>query len=550
MEGTISHIRFKPKKHSFTTKISYSEVQINKNTYLNPREHDIYSLSQAQRYCKKALDRVTLLIFPERFKISHNSVKFALCYSQNRLVNILMCLTLTIPWSHKCIYSLPVNKNNQINYKEKKKLFVSPYNKVEGFYHFNGNFNPTNGSLSLKLTYKVEKETKMIVMMYLCPVSTQNYLYNLPAMALGQIFYHAALLGGLVGLPLQNFEEPTHLGIVGLTRSGIFAAMSVDRSVPITILARQNEDNLVYNYGREAIYNPIFYSFGTQKNCSKVWKILRLRFSSMYTSLSVNNTGLSSSDVSKVKYNIHLYFRSNVRLPFEEWITNIKDLDTRNVLNNLVRSYLGIGKDKVPKLDQNLTIHFLQLLKEHLLPGNKWLATKGVNTLDENFDKYAISSGSNIHIRYETEPVRQSLLKRLFATTNPNYILLKSGEKIKCSDRFNALDRNFILDNSEDEEHLFSPPAKWKIIIHRDSQMMPAKKENWKTCNCFIKANVSYITYWCYSLRQTTDRTLFLSLVPNHYKIRLKSVIHKYSVTNPFISLYDAQNYCEKTLHI
>jgi len=158
--GTITHQRFKPVKHSlkyktFSLLIDLDEIKsLDKNiSIFSLNKFNIFSFytkdhgerdgSSIKEWVLKTvkkfnisnnITKIKLLCYPRIFGYVFNPLSIFYCYEKNNLRAIFYEVKNTFNEQHTYIFKIKNNKN--IEQKCKKKFYVSPFMDMETYYNF------------------------------------------------------------------------------------------------------------------------------------------------------------------------------------------------------------------------------------------------------------------------------------------------------------------------------------------------------------------------------------------------------------------------------
>ncbi len=179
--GTVTHQRFKPIKHSlkyktFSLLIDLDELKIldKKISIFSLNKFNIFSfytkdhgerdgssikewvLKNIKKFnISKNITKITLLCYPRIFGYVFNPLSIFYCYENNDLRSIFYEVKNTFNEQHTYIFKIKNNEN--IQQKCKKKFYVSPFMDMETYYNFKL-LNPEK-KLSVFIKQSDKKET-------------------------------------------------------------------------------------------------------------------------------------------------------------------------------------------------------------------------------------------------------------------------------------------------------------------------------------------------------------------------------------------------------
>ena len=175
-EGIVTHSRFKPFAHHFKYDATYFWFDINKfcNTFFFRKNKfslfSFYENDHGKKNEKKVLynsiiknlelsknikvNSIKVLCLPRILGYAFNPISIFICYDKFEEAKIIIFEVNNTFNERHSYYCKVVGKSNEYNFR--KKLYVSPFFKVEGFYKIS--FKLVKEKIFLNIDYKVNKK--------------------------------------------------------------------------------------------------------------------------------------------------------------------------------------------------------------------------------------------------------------------------------------------------------------------------------------------------------------------------------------------------------
>ena len=185
--GEVIHKRFKPFIHLFKYKVfsillDYDEIESIQNNFrffsynkfnllsFNDIDHGYRNGKSLKDFVLFELNKnnikfnnlkIKILCFPRIFGYVFNPLSVIYCYSENNLFSIFYEVKNTSHEQHTYIFfNIKNDKNSIYEHSCKKKFYVSPFLKIEGYYNFRVNEPVKN--LSVIINEYLDDHTKIL----------------------------------------------------------------------------------------------------------------------------------------------------------------------------------------------------------------------------------------------------------------------------------------------------------------------------------------------------------------------------------------------------
>ena len=175
-EGIVNHRRFDPLKHSFKYKVTYFWFDIENKKKLiffkrnslslfsffekdhGPKgeEKKLFGLisNQLNSISIKNIKYIKILCLPRILGYVFNPISTFVCYNSKKIPKAII-FEVSNTFNDRHAYVCPIKKKDNV-FKMKKKLYVSPFFKVEGIYKIN--FSIDRQFVNLFIVYEIKKK--------------------------------------------------------------------------------------------------------------------------------------------------------------------------------------------------------------------------------------------------------------------------------------------------------------------------------------------------------------------------------------------------------
>ena len=170
-EGTVSHLRYKPIRHSFQYNFCYFWFSLEEKKHLkffkinrfslfsfydldhgtNNKKKNLYNFfkEKSKKNGLKNIDKICVFCLPRLLGYVFNPITVFVCFDQN-LQPKAVIYQVNNTFNERHSYFCKINEKNLV----KKKFYVSPFFKVEGNYTIS--FKINSNKVCLNIIYKIK----------------------------------------------------------------------------------------------------------------------------------------------------------------------------------------------------------------------------------------------------------------------------------------------------------------------------------------------------------------------------------------------------------
>jgi DUF1365 family protein len=217
--GKTWHTRMKPVEHSFTYPLisvcleltdwgaphsklfsfdRWNVFSLHSKEFLSKGDTSLYQKVVAElrnhKYEKK-ITRVVLHTAPRFLGFVFNPVNFYYCYTEKGLSVVLVEINNTFGEKHT--YTVPITGAGK--YRVPKQFHVSPFNPVDGYYHFV--FEEQSDQYRIEVN--LERESEIV---FKSGFTVVPHVLNTPRLLLTAVTYPMTLIGTTLRIGLQAFK--------------------------------------------------------------------------------------------------------------------------------------------------------------------------------------------------------------------------------------------------------------------------------------------------------------------------------------------------------
>jgi len=175
-EGIITHSRIHPFNHRFNYEVTYFWFDIenfNEKLFFKKNKFSLFSFNENDHGLKKRneslqmsiiknlrelknynIENIKVLCLPSIMGYSFNPISIFVCFDKSKRAKIVI-FEVNNTFNERHLYYCKVLKKNPI-FVFNKKLYVSPFFKVRGFYRIK--FKMLNNKIFLNIDYEIDKK--------------------------------------------------------------------------------------------------------------------------------------------------------------------------------------------------------------------------------------------------------------------------------------------------------------------------------------------------------------------------------------------------------